>query len=430
MNIGISKNPTFLKRRWIFILLQERKIDKTGDVIMTKEIFENYTGLLHCLSCDQDVPKTHIFYKKVHSNGDILRCNVCEWIKKYPDKMHHKKFTYDEIVRFLHFFIYEESIYLNQLSEIMNRNIDDLIELFQFLKLGNKKCLIRTNCEYCGNSCEFPPQAYLNSNYHYCSHECYYLDKSNKTLKGIDSPYYNRINTTCTNCNKPIEVIPYDYNITNQYGDNHNFCCQECYWDYRSKYYIKDKAYNYHRLFSLEERESARQRMLNRLNSSDRLNTSIQILIDKCLDNLGIKYIREYLLDYYSIDNYLVKSNGMIEVMGDYWHTSPLYYNENKLINEMQSKQLNRDKIKYSYILNHYNTHILYLWETDIKERLDVCINLIQLYINNGLILPNYHSFNWIIDTEKLQLKEDLIIPYQDISINEYRHLICYSNVA
>ena len=37
----------------------------------------------------------------------------------------------------------------------------------------------------------------------------------------------------------------------NNFGDNHNFCCQECYWEYRSKYYINDK----HHMFGTHQSE-------------------------------------------------------------------------------------------------------------------------------------------------------------------------------
>lgn len=392
---------------------------------MTKDNFEKYDGLLHCLTCGKDVPKIHINYRKVHKNGDILRCNVCEWIKAHPDKLIHEKFTKDEIIEFLHLLMYEKCIYLNDICNLLNRNLDDIIELYQFLKIFNKSCSIKTHCELCGKECEFKPLAYLKSKYHYCSHECYYQDKSNKMLKGQENPCFNRIETECTNCKKTILIIPYDYNIRNQYGDNHNFCSKECYWAFRSKYYIGEKTYNYQREYSEEEKNIHQQNLLNRLNKDDRLDTDIQLKIDSYLDKNNIHYIREKVLDYYAVDNYITKTGGIIEVMGDYWHTSPLKYNKNKYkINDIQAKQLHRDKIKYSYIKNHYGTEILYLWETDINKHFDVCAKLINEYLSNNNILSNYHSFNWTINEDTLVLNKNLIIPYQDISVDQYRYLI------
>lgn len=165
--------------------------------------------------------------------------------------------------------------------------------------------------------------------------------------------------------------------------------------------------------------------MLDRMKDDNRLETSIQITIDNLLFDNQINFEREKVFDYYAIDNYLCDSNGIIEVMGDYWHTTPLIYNEdNRLINEMQQKQLHRDKTKYSYIINHYQIPILYLWETDIKQYPDMCLELIKKYIQNNRILENYHSFNWQLENTILSIKGNIIVPYQDMSVNEYRHLI------
>ena len=64
------------------------------------------------------------------------------------------------------------------------------------------------------------------------------------------------------------------------------------------------------------------------------------------------------------------------------------------------------------------------MWETDINNNPNLCIKLIDKYIQNGKILENYHSFNWQLENDTLSIKEDIIIPYQNISVNEYRHLI------
>lgn len=222
-----------------------------------------------------------------------------------------------------------------------------------------------------------------------------------------------------------MEIIPYDYNKVNSKGDNHNFCSQECYWEFRKKYYVGENGAMYNYKFSDEQKEHSRTKLLERLKNDNRLETGIQLKINSMLDILNIKYEREKVFDYYAVDNYLPTYNGIIEVMGDYWHVSPLRYNEEKyFMNEMQQKQLHRDKIKYSYIINHYKIPILYLWETDINNNPNLCIKLIDKYIQNGKILENYHSFNWQLENDTLSIKEDIIIPYQNISVNEYRHLI------
>ncbi len=73
-----------------------------------------------------------------------------------------------------------------------------------------------------------------------------------------------------------------------------------------------------------------------------------------------------------------------------------------------------KDKAKHTYIKNHYNVEILYLWEDDIYNRLYLCKRLIKQYIKSKGILPNYHSFNYHIKHNKLELNENIILPYQD----------------
>jgi len=392
---------------------------------MTKEEFENYEGVLHCKTCNHDVPKMHIAYKRVYKNGDVARCNVCDWIKRHKGIPQIDGFSEDEIKIALYFFIYEQSIYMNDLAQMLNRNIDDIIKLFHNLKIGNKKTLIKSNCECCGKEIENFPKVYEKTKHLYCSLECYWKDKPNKILHGEQSQFYNRVKTTCTNCNMPIDVTPYNYRKENEYGDNHNFCCQQCYWEYRSKYYIGEKSVSANREFTEEQREKARLAILKNSRSAKRFDSGIQLKINDLLDNLNIKYEREYIIKYYAIDNYLLDFNLIIEVMGDYWHGSPLIYNEEKyLLNEMQQKTIVKDKQKSSYILNHNNVKILYLWETDINKRSDLCEKLILSYIENNGYLKNYHSFNWNLKDDSLFLCDDIIIPYQEMKTDEYKHLI------
>ena len=231
--------------------------------------------------------------------------------------------------------------------------------------------------------------------------------------------------TNCTNCNKEIKVIPYNYNKENSFGDNHNFCSKECYWKYRSKYYIGEKCAMTNRVFTEKELEKIRLTVLNNSRNAKRFDSKIQLKINDVLNNHSINYEREYIIKYYAVDNYLTEYNLIIEIMGDYWHTNPLKYNENKYqINEIQQKCLQHDKQKHTYIKNHNNIEILYLWETDINNNLDLCEALILRYIKNKGVLENYHSFNWKYEDDSLILCEKLIIPYQDKTTDEYRHLI------
>ena len=393
---------------------------------MTKEEFDNYEGLLHCRTCKHDVPKIHINYKKVHKNGDIARCNVCEWIKRHNGIPIINGFSKDEVLKALYFLLYEKSIYMNDLSEELGRSLDDTIDLFQALKIGNKKCLIKVVCEYCGKETIKTPNVYKISKNSYCSLECYWKDKTNKTEHGEDSQFYNRITTNCTNCGKEIKVIPYNYNKTNSFGDNHNFCCQECYWEYRKKYYIGEKSTMLNYQYTEDQLEKIRNNLLKNSRSSKRFDSNIQLSINNILDNSKIKYEREKIFTYYAVDNYLTDYNLIIEVMGDYWHSNPLRYNENKYkLNKKQFVWIKKDKQKHSYIKNHENINILYLWETDINKNIELCEKLILEYIKNKGILLNYNSFNYHLESNKnLILNNNIILSYQEQKSENYKHLL------
>ena len=231
--------------------------------------------------------------------------------------------------------------------------------------------------------------------------------------------------TFCTNCGGKIEVTPFDYNKKNRFGDNHNFCSQECYWEYRGKYYVGEKSNSGLIDWTPELINKMRENKAKSMSGENRLNTKPQLIVNSFLDELNIKYTREYCVKYYSIDNYLDEYKLMIEVMGDYWHSNPLRYNSEKYeLNDYQLNGIHRDKLKYSYIKNHCNIEILYLWETDIIKHPDICKTLINTYVNNNGILEDYNSFNYSISkNNSLVLNSNLIIPYKDQSIDKYKCL-------
>ena len=73
-----------------------------------------------------------------------------------------------------------------------------------------------------------------------------------------------------------------------------------------------------------------------------------------------------------------------------------------------------KDKRKHSYIKNNYNIEVLYLWETDVNENIELCKKLIELYIRNNGKLKNYHSFNYVLnDNNEIEIiKEKYVVGY------------------
>ncbi len=393
---------------------------------MTKEQFKEYNlGNTFCESCNRMLLTKYFPYSHIRMNGTATRCKYCDWVKRHNGIPKIKSYCENDIKHALEFIIFEKSIYINDLAIDLNMPLQDTIALVQKLKIGNKHYMIKSKCSYCGKDIENYASVYIKTKRLYCSSECYWKHKPEVEGHGKDNWQYNRIKTKCTFCGKEIEVIPYNYNHKNSYGDNHNFCSQECYWKYRRIYYVGDKSANAHTEYTPERLDKMRQIVIKNSRSSKWFDSKIHLTINSLLDKHSISYEREYIIKYYAIDNFLTDSGLMIEVMGDYWHTSPIKYNKDKyMINEMQQNGLKHDKQKHLYIKNHNNIEILYLWEYDIEHNLDLCEALILQYINCNGVLENYHSFNWNYEKNILSLNQNIITPYQDMKVNEYHYLI------
>lgn len=383
--------------------------------------------IIHCDSCGRDLKKDKFIYGHVFENCQNGYCKYCDWLKRHNNIIPQiDGWSKNEVKILIDFILIDDSYLLNDvINRLQNKTLFDVCRASQILHIGNKKLRVKSNCDCCGKEIEDFPNVFLLNRNNYCSEECYYKDKSNKSLKGEDSPFYNRIDTSCSFCGKKIKVIPYNYNKRNEYGDNFNFCSHECYHNFRSKYYVGEKSPAFGREMTNETKLKLIRASLKKMKSEDRLNTKIQLKINDILDKNKIEYEREYVIEYYSIDNYLNKFGLMIEVMGNYWHASPLRYNSEKyLMNKKQKNWISNDKRKQSYVLNHYQIHILYLWETDIDNDLEKCEKLILEYIKRNGELENYHSFNYYLDENgELKLCNNITIPYQDMELETYRHL-------
>lgn len=142
-----------------------------------------------------------------------------------------------------------------------------------------------------------------------------------------------------------------------------------------------------------------------------------QKIVNQLLDAMGVLYDREYLIGTYSVDNYLTHYGLCIEVMGDFWHTSPRKY-----ASPMYSQQrlaMSRDIIKRQLIREVTGVFPLYLWESDIVTSPETCAALITKYISESGMLLNYNSFNYVLCDGELLLAENLLIPFQEIDTDQ-----------
>lgn len=346
-------------------------------------------------------------------------CKVCDYKKRHNENiqkiLNDGFWSSEEIDLILDKILYKRIDVINDLLLFFNgKTMFDLVELLRGdLRIGNVQQLVKMNCYTCGKPV-LRTLVHFYDERVYCNFEC--RDKyRSKYLSGENSPFYKRETIACTNCGKPMDIIPSNYNKTNEFGDSNHFCSKECYWEYRSKYYVGEKHPQYGIELTEERKNKSREVALNNIKNGKVPQTLTnphkkirQLLIDN-----KIQFEDEYICKYHSIDIYVQEYNLMIEIMGDYWHGSPLKYSYNDL-NKYQLKDIKQDKSKHTYIKKYYGNEILYLWETDINKNLDLCYSLIFLYISQNGILENYHSFNYHMEDGQIKLNNDIIHPYFD----------------
>ena len=294
---------------------------------------------------------------------------------------------------------------------------------------------LRIICENCGKEVVQTYTQYIRANHHYCSNECQmefqhklcYEDreclichskfnvskKSTQLLCSVEcqkiwqtqqvgelNPRFLSIKSNCENCGKEIYVKKYRID-----DGTHKFCSTKCRQEWYSQVWSQDENW----------KNSSRQRILKSYEQGvfSHTDTKPQRIINELLDELNISFINEYNCKYYSIDNFLNNNNLMVEIMGDYWHGNPNKYDV-KSLTDVQRKRIGKDKAKHTYIRNHYNIQILYLWEEDIYKHIDLCKNLILLYIEKNGQLDNYHSFNYYMENDVLKLNDCLIFSHFD----------------
>lgn len=355
--------------------------------------------------CENEFLKPAKRYKTCKVCSNLIKNNITKPLDKWS--IEEYKIILDNILN-------DRIKYIDEiLPSLNNKTINELVGLLHTsLKIKNKPLMLKYKCSQCGKSFDSRMLKMNNKNVFCCS-ECYYQYKRENTLKGKDSPYYNRISCKCDNCNNDIEVPKSDYDKVNSYGENHNFCSQECYWEFRSKYYVKEKANGYNKEYSQKERNIQRERILKMYDDGifSKKITIPHKLINGVLDYKKIKYINEHKVAFYSMDIFLNEYNLYIEIMGDYFHANPCFYNFDEL-NSIQLKDKKQDKSKHTYFKNNKQIEILYLWEHDIKNNIDICKELICKYINSDGILESYNSFNYYMDDGFLKLKKEIKIPY------------------
>lgn len=335
-------------------------------------------------------------------------CKACEWINRNKGRV--IKWEYDEQTEhtIIKSILESDETIINDLAEELQIDCNNLLLHITQLKIGNKKYSVRCNCSSCGAEIYVKPQKILKNKYIYCCKECYYAGRKTEKYSGNNSKCYKRVQTNCSYCDKPINVIPYYFNKTNKFDDNHNFCSVECYAKFRKDYYKGSKHSGF--IWDDSMKEKAAIRAAASMSQKPQIKSRIQDKINALLNEMKIEYTNEFHSYKYSFDIILNPYNLLIEVMGDYWHS-----NHNKFaykdLNKQQLDGLKYDKRKQIYAINTLSQPILYLWEQDILNNISLCRALILHYIERCGRLNNYHSFNYEYN-KQLQLNNSIVLPY------------------
>jgi len=212
-----------------------------------------------------------------------------------------------------------------------------------------KNATVTVQCEYCGEDFQvLKGQISFWGVVKYCSKECRSLGTR------------NRANMECVICGKP-------YIVSNNRRDTSICCSKACLAIWISTIY--------------SERPEVKDR-LRKQGTNSQLNqkkefTIPEMLVGEKLNELGINFIPQYVVgDMLIIDFFLPDYNCCLEVYGDYWHANPLKYGKDKKeLSEMQIKNKQKDIRKYKILTKKYNYYFYSLWENDIKNDLDNCID-------------------------------------------------------
>ena len=105
-----------------------------------------------------------------------------------------------------------------------------------------------------------------------------------------------------------------------------------------------------------------------------RSDTSIEVLTESMIQELGLNYEKQKQLYYWVVDFYLPEYDLVIEALGDYWHANPKFYPEP---NSMQKKNIRRDKGKKSYLSKCGHNYIEF-WENDLRNDYDKCLTTLK----------------------------------------------------
>lgn len=194
-------------------------------------------------------------------------------------------------------------------------------KLYETYNLKSKFC--SKSCRYnsCKRYCLICGEELPAANKKYCSEKCMGIAQSRK--KGY-------VEIKCDNCGELFTMEKHDYDYKIKKGQDKFFCSRKCYGIYQRVY--KEETCTFcGKIFSKRpcdfekshtnyfcSIECSQKYSTYYINNSSWENEIGQFLIQK-----GIAYEREYRVEDFRFDFFLLDYNILIEIDGSFWHNSP-----------------------------------------------------------------------------------------------------------
>lgn len=256
----------------------------------------------------------------------------------------------------------------------------DCENIFKYNKYNETR-----KCEICNS--DFECNKKLKQRF--CSLNCQIRWQKENPKTGEQHQSYDKTkkrNFTCEWCNKDFKP--------KRLRDNIRFCSKECRQEWYSKVFSQTD----------EWRELKRIWGTNQMKNNKKSDSSAQILVNKILDKLKIRFENERSFKYFSVDNYLLDHDLIIEVMGTFWHCDIRVFDTIKYKN--QKTRITMDKIKNTFLTGKCKIPVLYVWEYDLQNNIQLCEKLIELFISARGILNKYNSSDYFMKNNKIKEKD------------------------
>ena len=107
---------------------------------------------IKCRDCERNLDIKNFAYNTIHEDNTGI-CRSCQWIKLHNDKIEELKKEYSEnlIIDLIRYIYESDEADLRYFANLYRVDIKTIIDINSFLKIGNKKIIVKDICEYCIN---------------------------------------------------------------------------------------------------------------------------------------------------------------------------------------------------------------------------------------------------------------------------------------